>query len=134
MRQKLNNIVLCIDFDDTISVKGKFPVPGKQRKDSLQLINKLFLDGFYIIIWSCRSGLHKLQAEQWLMDEGYMFDQFNESRPTEKLLFNGEDTRKIWGTVYIDDRNLEWKINGMPEWNEIYKMCCQLGEENCIKE
>lgn len=131
--RKMNGVVLSFDFDGTINnADAQFPDPGTEKKDSLKYLNKLYLEGFYIIIWSCRSGLHQLVGEKWLSDHGYMIDKFNESRPAEKLQFNGEDTRKIWATVYVDDRNLEWKINGMPSWEEIYHMCQKLKPENCV--
>ncbi len=94
--------------------------------------NRLYDEGYYIIIWSCRNGNHQLIAEKWLLDNGIKFDKFNESRPHEKILFDGNDTRKIWGTVYIDDRNLEYKLKGLPDWETLYYKCKLLKPENCI--
>jgi hypothetical protein len=135
MRKALNGIVLVIDFDGTINAADKpFPDPGSEKEGAKTFINKLWSEGFFIIVWSCRNGIAKLTGEQWMMDHGIQYDKFNEPRPSELLQFNGEDTRKVWGTVYIDDRNLEWKVNGMPEWPKIYDMCQKLKKENCIPD
>lgn len=131
--RKLNDIVLCVDFDGTINnADAPFPNPGTPRVDAIKYLNKLYNEGYYILVWSCRSGMHQLIGEKWLLDHGISFDKFNESRPHEKIQFDGHDTRKVWGTVYIDDRNLEWKIKGIPSWEEIYNMCQQLKPENCV--
>lgn len=134
MKRILNGVCLLIDFDETISTKGRFPVPGEQIEASLEYVNRLYNEGYYIIIWTCRSDLHLLQAEQWLLNQGYMFDKINQARPHELLLFEGKDTRKIWGHTYIGDDSLSWKVNGMPHWSEIYEMVKMLKPHNCIPE
>jgi len=130
--RKLNGISLLVDFDETISEKGHFPIPGVPIKDSLEYLNKLYLEGYYLIIWTCRNSINQLLAEKWLLDHGYMFDKINEPRPDELLLFDGKGTRKIWSHCYIGDDSLSWKVNGMPSWKEIYDMVQQLVPKDCI--
>jgi hypothetical protein len=134
MRQKLNDIVLCIDFDATIAHRDAFPKIGKPLDGAVEAINKLYNEGYFIIVWTCRSGMHQLEAEQYLLDNGIPYDKVNSARPKELIQFNNEDTRKVWATAYIDDSSIEWKVKGMPHWSEIYKLCEELAPHPCIPE
>ena len=132
--RKLNNVVLAIDFDETIAERARFPESGEPLDGAIEYINKLYNEGYYIIIWTCRSGMHKLIAEKYLLENGICFDKVNEARPHELYQFNNEDTRKVWAHAYIDDSSLQWKVEGMPTWDKIYDMCQLLKPHNCIPE
>ena len=47
--------ILALDFDGTI-VEHKFPDIGALKPNVVGVINQLFNEGYYIIIWTCRSG------------------------------------------------------------------------------
>lgn len=134
MLRRLNDIVLAIDFDETIAHRDRFPAIGRPLDGAIEYINKLYEEGYYIIVWTCRNSMHKLIAEKYMNEHGILFDKINESRPNELIQFNNEDTRKVWATAYIDDSSLSWKVNGVPPWNEIYDMCQKLIPHNCIPE
>jgi len=105
---------LSIDFDDTI-VENAYPNIGLLRKDAKKIVNKLYSEGYYIIINTCRAGKYELQAELFLFQQGINFHRINENSPASRLFFD-PDCRKISADFYIDDKN----INGLPSWEEIY--------------
>ncbi len=114
-------MILAIDFDGTI-VEDQFPEVGKMIPGASEAINQLYADGYTIIIWSCRTGIKKTRAIEWLVMNGIKFHRFNESCPTNIALHGGKDTRKVYANIYIDDRML-FKL---PPWNEIYDLVREL--------
>ena len=68
MRKKLNDIVLAIDFNSTIAHRDAFPKIGSPLTGAVEAINKLYNEGYFIIVQTCRSGMHQLEAEQYLLD------------------------------------------------------------------
>ncbi|MDD3079111.1 MAG: hypothetical protein PHH37_08405 [Paludibacter sp.] len=115
-------MILAIDFDGTI-VEDKFPGIGNERRNAGYYINKLYKEGYFIIIWSSRIGKRLEEAKQWLDDRNISYNTINESCPANLEVFLGIDTRKIHADMYIDDKGLD-KI---PEWDEIYeKVHCRL--------
>lgn len=107
--------IIAIDFDGTI-VEHKFPAIGMPIIYAKEVINRLFDEGFYIIIWSCRGSFNLLDAYYWLKQNGYKFHKFNENAPIKATNFL--PFPKIYANIYIDDANL----GGLPEWREIYKI------------
>lgn len=107
--------IIAIDFDGTI-VKDNFPEIGEMIPGAKEAINQLYADGYTIIIWSCRAGIKKARAIEWLVMNGIKFHRFNESCPTNVALHGGKDTRKVFANLYIDDRMM-FKL---PTWDEIY--------------
>ena len=65
----MNDKILAIDFDDTI-VDSNYPTIVRLREGAKEYINKLYNEGYYIIIWTCRSGAHKQVAELYLLNHG----------------------------------------------------------------
>lgn len=115
----MKQLRLAIDFDDTI-VESLYPNIGELRKDAKEIINKLYEEGHYIIINTCRAEDYELMAEQFLNQHQIHFHKMNANR-AQDILFFGMDCRKISADVYIDDKNLMSLISGMPPWKEIYK-------------
>ena len=109
-------MILAIDFDDTI-VKEEYPKIGPLRIGAKKYINKLFDDGHYIIIWTCRSDDAELEAEIFLLENKIRFHKVNAHNPVNIHRY-GNDTRKISAHLYIDDKN----ISGLPTWEEIYNI------------
>jgi len=107
--------ILCIDFDGTI-VDHQYPAIGEIRPFAKEAINRLHDEGWYIIIWTCRCGDTLMDARKWLLDNKIWFDKLNENAPVEMIGFI--PSPKVYGDIYIDDRNLE----GVPEWPMIYSM------------
>jgi len=112
----MNKLTLAIDFDDTI-VENAYPNIGMLRKDAKKIVNKLYKDGHYIIINTCRAGVYETQAELFLVQQGINFHRINSNSPRSRLYFN-PDCRKISADIYIDDKN----ISGLPSWEKIYQI------------
>jgi hypothetical protein len=108
-------MIIAIDFDGTI-VEDRFPDVGKMIPGAREAINQLYADGYTIIIWSCRTGIKKARAIEWLVMNGIKFHYFNKSCPGNVAFHGGKDTRKVYASLYIDDRML-FKL---PSWDEIY--------------
>ena len=107
--------ILAIDFDGTI-VKDQFPDIGEMVDGAKEAINQLYSDGYTIIIWSCRTGIKKAEAINWLVMQGIKFHYFNKSSYENLKKYDFVDTRKVFANLYIDDRML----TKLPTWDEIY--------------
>ena len=112
--------VLAIDFDGTI-VEHDFPDIGKIKPYAKEVINRLYDEGYYICIWSCRTGQELMNAKRWLKENDISYHKFNEAIATEAVNFSSSP--KIYANCYIDDSN----IGGLPEWTDIY--CMITGKE-----
>lgn len=97
--------ILLIDFDDTV-VDSKYPRIIGLKPKVKEIINKLYLEGFYIIINTCRTGDQELKVIQYLRDVGILFHRINTNHPGLISYFK-EDSRKLSGDIHIDDKNIE---------------------------
>ena len=102
--------IIGIDFDATIATE-EYPGIGSLIPLAKETINWLASTGRTIIIWSCREGVYKNDAIDWLDRNGIMWHYFNSNDPrrTEKY---GSDSRKVGCDLYIDDKNLYSKVIG----------------------
>lgn len=116
--RKRSQIIIAIDFDDTI-VKSNFPTILGQRRLAKWAINKLHKKGFYIIIWTCRHEIDEAQAYSYLTQNNINFSSINRPHPSLVKFYNN-DTRKISADIYIDDRGLYFF--GLPNWIILYMM------------
>lgn len=116
----IDNVVLAIDFDGTICTTS-YPEIGRERKDAKEIINKLYDEGYLIVINTCRSDGGKYKAESivrtFLELRGIKYHTINENLP-HLIEYYGCDTRKISADVYIDDKCLY----DIPSWKEKYKI------------
>ena len=112
-------MIIAIDFDGTI-VEDNYPEIGKLKPFAKWVINALRHEGYYMILWTSRSGIELLRAVEFLAKEGITFDAINESNP-ENIAQYGRDTRKIFADLYIDDKML----TPLQSWNEIYDLIHQ---------
>lgn len=108
-------MILAIDFDGTI-VDDQFPDVGNMKQGAAEAINQLYADGYTIIIWTCRTGINKARAVEFLARNGVKWHYFNESSYHNLKAHNFRDTRKVYADLYIDDR----MIGKLPTWDEIY--------------
>lgn len=113
-------MTIVIDFDGTI-VEMAYPEIGELRLNAKEVINRLYREGHDIVINTCRSGKYETAAIVFLIKNQIPFHCVN--RNLEKIIAEYEqDTRKLSGDVYIDDKNL----GGIPDdWEEIYKLLQQ---------
>lgn len=110
--------IIAIDFDGTI-VEDAFPGIGELKPGAAEVLKRLKAEGYYLILWTCRSGKRLAEAAQFLGEHGIRFDKYNESCPANIELYSGEDTRKVYADLYIDDRGI---YRPMPKWEDLYEM------------
>ncbi len=108
-------MIIAIDFDGTI-VDHIFPDIGDIKPNAKEVINRLFDEDHYIIIWTCRYEPNDVRAMmEYLAVQGIKYHALNQNCPN--LDFSPRP--KIYADVYIDDRNL----GGIPEnWEVIYQI------------
>ena len=110
-------LTVSVDFDGTI-VEDGFPGIGKIKKGAKEYINKMYDDGYNILINTCRTGGYEGDAENFLRRSGINYHYINNNLPSSIEYFK-QDCRKLSADVYIDDRCLM----GLPEtWEEIYEI------------
>lgn len=114
-------IILAIDFDETIVNSHPFPKIRGLKKGAVKYMRKLHQDGYYIIIWTCRTDkkecLDETQAKLFLLQQNIPYDLINDNHPALQKAFKN-NCRKIAVDCYIDDKGL-WPF-GFPHWFFIY--------------
>lgn len=104
----------AIDFDGTIiDKKTKMPLPHATR-----VIQRIISEGGEVAIWTCRTDEDELEARNILKKFNIPFHSFNDTLPSVKEQW-GENGRKIWAEVYIDDLSIHCR-DGI-DWLEIEK-------------
>lgn len=104
--------IYAIDFDGTI-VEDAFPEIGELKADAKAFIEKVREKGHKWILWTVRTGDMLKEALRFLDDNGILPDTVNTNVP-EAIEFLGEDSRKVYADLYIDD-----KSSGGIKWPEI---------------
>lgn len=121
-----------IDFDGTI-VKHRFPQIGDPLPQAFEVMKELKEAGWKLILWTCREDEGRNINKQYLKEavefcrlNGVEFDAVNE--PCLECEFRPDDSpkRKVYGNVYIDDRNL----GGFPGWDVVRRIL--LGGEGIV--
>lgn len=113
-------VVIAVDFDGTVCT-ASYPEIGIEREGAKEYINKLYNEGYVIVINTCRTDGGDYPAAQMAKDflriRGIKYHYFNEN-PDFLIELYKCDTRKISADVYIDDKCL-FEI---PTWKEKYKI------------
>lgn len=107
-------MIISVDFDGVIAENADWPAIGKIMPHAVPSIARLREAGHYVIINTCRSGDDLTKAKNWMRARGITYDAINENHPAMIKQF-GNDSRKIFADMYIDDRNL----GGFPGWSHI---------------
>lgn len=107
--------IIAFDFDDTISIDGKYPIPGKPRKYAKEVLNFLVSVGVKVVIHTCRDNAIQQDLKtvidditpmiEWMNDQGIQFSAINKSVQFAPYHYNG---RKIYAHMYVDDRGFGW--------------------------
>lgn len=96
--------VYAVDFDGTLCV-DRYPEIGEPRERVIEAVRRLRDDcGGRLILWTCREGDQLERALQWCHVHGLTFDAVNDNLP-EHITIWGNNPRKVYADVYIDDRN-----------------------------
>jgi hypothetical protein len=108
-------MIIAIDFDGTIA-HSCWPNVGTLIPGAKEYINRLYADGHYIIIWTCRAGEPLIKAINYLLAAGVKFHRINDDEPGVYAQYGGGG-RKLYADVYIDDK----QVGGLPPWSDIYE-------------
>ena len=120
-----DKIILSVDFDGTL-VESDYPNIGNLKPNAKEIINRLYDEGYIILINTCRSGIYEGDCYKFLNENGIKYHYINSNLPSQIEYF-GQDCRKISANLYIDDKNLL----GIPDdWNEIYELIQKKFNEN----
>ena len=98
------NKVIAVDFDGTLCI-DRYPAIGNENIALIEKLKHLRNNGCKLILWTCRKGMYLDAAIHWCQDFGLEFDTINENLP-EHIDFYGDDSRKIFADIYIDDRSV----------------------------
>lgn len=110
-------MIIAIDFDGTI-VEDRFPQIGELRPGAVEAIQYFRQRGFYLILWTCRTDKRLAEAAQFCGENGLHFDAYNSSCPSNIDKFSGNDTRKVYADLYIDDKTHA----PLPSWPELVEL------------
>lgn len=106
--------IYAVDFDGTLC-ESIYPGIGTPNIALINHLIKRRKQGNKIILWTCRCGDRLEEAISWCMEHGLEFDAVNENLP-EMIEWYGNDCRKVFADVYIDD-----KAANKPEYHVPYK-------------
>lgn len=116
-------MIIAVDFDGTIA-RSDYPVIKGEMPYAVEVLNKLHREGHYIILWTCRTGDHLLDAINWMLEHKIPFDRINDHNP-DNLKKYGDGGNKVYAHQYIDDKN----IGGFIGWKECYSIIQQSEKE-----
>lgn len=94
--------IYAVDFDGTLC-ESVFPGIGSPNMALINHLIKRRKQGNKIILWTCRCGDRLKDAVEWCREYGLEFDAVNENLQ-EMIEWHGNDCRKIFADVYIDDK------------------------------
>lgn len=95
--------IYAVDFDGTLA-ETKFPEIIAPINHMIDFCKELKKDrNNILILWTCRCGEDLAAAVEYCRDCGLEFDFINENVPENVEKF-GNDSRKIFAHVYIDDK------------------------------
>lgn len=100
----MNYRIFAVDFDGTLC-ENNWPEIGKPNKELIKYLKKAQANGDKLILWTSRNEELTQKAVDWCKKQGLIFDAVNENLP-ESIEHFGGDSRKIYATDYIDDKNL----------------------------
>ena len=94
----------AVDFDGTLCELA-WPGIGEPIYDTINWIKQLRQMGHKVILWTCRDGMHLVDAIVWCADHGLFFDAVNDNLE-EHIQKYGSNCRKVFADHYIDDRGI----------------------------
>lgn len=109
----LNNLVVAIDFDGTISTEPHMGKELKLQPYCKEVLTGLREKGVKFILWTCRTGKHLDEAVKFLAENEmfHIFTTVNNQLPEIEELYHPDVARKVGADFYYDDRNIGTEIN-----------------------
>lgn len=117
---KLKHKLFCIDFDGTIAYDA-WPGVGELIPGAKETMLKIKELGGEIAIWTCRTDEHAQNAKDFLDKNGIPYDYFNKPFAEHVNIYGGDNSRKIFSDVYIDDRCILWE-GGPVNWEKVQNL------------
>ena len=113
----INKKIIAVDFDGVVA-EQLYPYKGKKIGNEIEgasyYINKLYDEGYYIIIWTCRGDEGLVAVHEWLVKKKIKFHKINENADMHILGF--KPLPKIFYNCLVDDRN----AFGFQGWEKTY--------------
>lgn len=130
MSKRQIKAIVALDFDDTIA-NSNYPSIDSLKSFAKESIQKLYDNGCYIIIWTCRHGDLLTRAINFLIENEIPFDRVNDNEPSLCEIYNN-NTRKVSADFYVDDK--DWMIQDRfpdyPNWQVICSSILKKIEEH----
>ena len=95
-------VIYAVDFDGTLC-EAMFPEIGAPNMALINYLIKRRKQGNKVILWTCRVGEWLQKAVNWCKEKDLEFDAVNTNIP-EMIEYFGNDPRKVFADVYIDDK------------------------------
>lgn len=96
--------IYAVDFDGTLCVES-FPEIGVPNTELIAFLREERKLGNKVILWTCRVAERLQEAVSWCKEQGLEFDTVNANIP-EMIAYWGNDPRKVFADIYIDDKAL----------------------------
>lgn len=108
------NKIIAVDFDGTLC-ENAYPDIGTPKSRVIDYILQERRNGTKLILWTNRCGEYLDAAIVWCAERGIVFDGINENLP-EVIQAFGDDPRKIFANLYLDDRALSVDTVELYQW------------------
>ncbi len=116
--------IIAIDFDGTV-VGHAFPDVGRDAPHCVEVLKRITDRGIKIILWTMRSSIYLVDAEQWYADKGIPLFGIN-NNPEQGSWSNSP---KAYAHIYIDDAALGCPVKfdeetqrSIVDWVEVEKI------------
>ena len=106
-------MIIAVDFDDTLFERARsgYPQIGFPIIKTIQWVKDQKALGHKIILWTCRDGEPLADAVEKCKEYGLEFDAVNDNlEPLDNELLS----RKIYASIYIDDKAINPITNDLP--------------------
>lgn len=98
-------MIIAVDFDGTLC-SNAWPEIGEPNVPMIEFLKQRRKQGDKLILWTMREGRKLLDAVNWCIDHGLIFDAANDNLRSQKAEY-GNNPRKVYADWYIDDHNAE---------------------------
>ena len=106
-------MIIAVDFDGVLN-SARYPALGEPMKGAKEAMETLH-ENHHLIIWTCREGEEQTRAVNWLLARRIPFDAINANHPDNIRRHGGNDCRKVFADLYIDDR----QVGGFTGWQDV---------------
>ncbi len=110
----MDNVIIAVDFDGTITKKNIYPNIGEIRDECVDVLARLAGLGCIFVLWTCRTGKELQEARETCQFFNLPIKYFNENVPyieemwhkDTELPKNKSTVRKVFAHEYLDDANV----------------------------